>query len=42
LFTAAGPRVDPPVSSAMLASAKFAATPEPLPPDDPLALRVGS
>src|SRR5947207_10144656 len=42
LFTAAGPRVEPPVSSPIAAVAKFAATADPLPPDDPLAIRVGS
>src|SRR6267143_138790 len=42
LFTAAGPRIDPPVSSPMPTMAKLAATPDPVPPDEPLAERVGS
>src|SRR5919204_835327 len=42
LLTDAGPRTDPPVSSPMPTVAKFAAMPDPVPPDDPLALRVGS
>ena len=42
LWTAAGPRIDPPVSSAIATVAKLAATPEPLPLDDPLAFRFGS
>src|SRR5947207_3584166 len=42
LLTAAGPRIDPPVSSPMPMVAKLAAIPEPVPPDDPLALRRGS
>src|SRR5437762_10024878 len=42
LLTAAGPRIDPPVSSPMPMVAKLAAIPEAVPPDDPLALRRGS
>ena len=42
LCTAAGPRMEPPVSSPMPTRPKFAAIPAPLPPDDPLGLRVGS
>lgn len=42
LCTAAGPRVDPPVSSAIASVEKLAATPAPLPLEDPLALRRGS
>ena len=42
LCTAAGPRIDPPVSSAIATVTKLVATPEPLPLDDPLALRLGS
>jgi hypothetical protein len=42
LFTAAGPRTDPPVSSPIPTVPKFAAVPEPVPPDEPLAIRAGS
>src|SRR5258708_16866114 len=42
LLPAAGPRTEPPVSSPIPAVAKFAATPEPVPPEDPLAWRRGS
>ncbi len=42
LCTAAGPRVDPPVSSAIATVAKLAATPAPLPLEEPAALRRGS
>ena len=42
LLTAAGPRIEPPVSSPIPTSPKFAATPVADPPDEPLGLRVGS
>src|SRR5262245_35717716 len=42
LPAAVGPRTDPPVSWPMPTVAKFAATPAPVPPDDPLGWRVGS
>ena len=42
LLTAAGPRIDPLVSSPIPTSPKLAATPDPVPPEDPLGLRVGS
>jgi hypothetical protein len=42
LLTAAGPRIDPPVSSPIPTRPKFAATAEAEPPDDPLGLRRGS
>ena len=40
-WTAAGPRIEPPVSSPMPTRPKFAAMPAPVLPDDPLGLRVG-
>ena len=40
--TAAGPRMEPPVSSPMPIMPRFAATPEPVPPEDPLGFRCGS
>ncbi len=42
LFTADGPRIEPPVSSPIATRPKFAASALPDPPDDPLGLRVGS
>src|SRR5262249_29263753 len=42
LFTDAGPRIDPPVSSPIPIVAKLAAIPEPVPPEDPLAFLRGS
>jgi hypothetical protein len=42
LLTAAGPRIDPPVSSPMPTVAKLAATPDAVPPEEPLAFRRGS
>src|SRR6185503_7282203 len=42
LFTEAGPRIDPPVSSPMPTRPKFAAIPDPVPPDEPLAERDGA
>ena len=41
-WTAAGPRIDPPVSSPMPTIPKLAAMPAPVPPDEPLGLRAGS
>ena len=40
--TAAGPRIDPPVSSPMPTMPKLAAMPTLVPPDEPLGLRRGS
>ena len=40
--TAAGPRIDPPVSSPMPTMPKLAAMPTPVPPEEPLGLRCGS
>src|SRR5262245_24928087 len=40
--TDAGPRIEPPVSSPIPIAAKFAATPDPVPPEEPLALRAGA
>ena len=42
LWTAAGPRMDPPVSSPMPTIPKLAAIPLPVPPEEPLGFRVGS
>src|SRR5215468_499193 len=38
----AGPRTEPPVSSPIPTAPKFAATPMPVPQDDPLAKKAGS
>ena len=40
--TAAGPRIEPPVSSPMPIMPRLAATPTPVPPEEPLGLRRGS
>src|SRR5262245_60900238 len=42
LFAAAGPRIEPPVSSPIPTVAKFAAMPAPVPPEEPLAILVWS